>query len=190
MCVCVGFSKREKQSEMQDSASICGTWGRRDKNAVQLQVNLDTWSPYLNSRAYSFQEEYDIVARWSFTPPVRGFKRKFKYIHTTREARRIGSTGTFPSGNFDGWYYVKHKWVGRSVRIRMMFLPQRSWWTRTKKERCAHAASVSLCLLARKYFPHIIGNNHKNAKEINLYCCNLCQFYWVCQSFLTFCAWI
>lgn len=59
-----------------------------------------------------------------------------------------------------------------------------------KKKRCAHAASVSLCLLARKYFPHIIWNNHKNAKQINLYCCNLCQFYWVCESFLTFCAWI
>lgn len=166
-------------------------WGVRKKGIKCCAVTSKFWHLVAlpEQQGLQFSRRIWHRSKMIIHSTCQRFQKKIQ-IHTTREARRIGSTGTFPSGNFDGWYYVKHKWVGRSVRIRMMFLPQRSWWMRTKKERCAHAASVSLCLLARKYFPHIIGNNHKNAKEINLYCCNLCQFYWVCQSFLTSCAWI
>lgn len=90
------------QSQMQDSASICGTWGRRDKNAVQSRVNFETRLPYLNSRAYGFQGEYDIVPN-DHSLHLSEVSKENSSKFTQQERHGVlGALGHFPVGTLTG----------------------------------------------------------------------------------------
>lgn len=101
MCVLASVNLRN-QSEMQDSASICGKWGRWVKIAVQSHVNFDTRSPYLNRRAYGFQGEYDIVAN-DHSLHLSEVSKENSSKFTQQERHGVlGALGRFPVGTLTG----------------------------------------------------------------------------------------